>query len=75
MKGDSLEFAALVAGIVQDRGVELKMGGLGLDVDGSQQQKGDGRVSKSVAGSWEIERAELIVDVPVWSPGCFQGEL
>ena len=27
----------------------------------------------SLAGSWEMERAELIVDVPVWSPGCFNG--
>ncbi|WWC71725.1 uncharacterized protein I206_105683 [Kwoniella pini CBS 10737] len=26
----------------------------------------------SLAGSWEVERAELIVDIPVWSPGCFQ---
>ena len=28
----------------------------------------------SLAGSWEKEMAELIVDIPVWSPGCFQGE-
>jgi hypothetical protein len=28
----------------------------------------------SLAGSWEKDRVELIVDVPVWTPGCFQGE-
>jgi hypothetical protein len=28
----------------------------------------------SLAGSFENERAELLVDIPVWSPGCFQGE-
>jgi len=27
----------------------------------------------SLSGSLEKDRAELIVDVPVWSPGCFQG--
>lgn len=27
-----------------------------------------------MAGSWEQDRVELIVDVPVWTPGCFQGE-
>ncbi|WWC90860.1 uncharacterized protein L201_005797 [Kwoniella dendrophila CBS 6074] len=26
----------------------------------------------NLSGSWEVERAELIVDIPVWSPGCFQ---
>lgn len=61
-----MAFAKLVAGIVQDRGMELRMGGLGLDTGKSGK-------STSPIGSFEIERAELIVDVPVWSPGCFQG--
>jgi hypothetical protein len=64
-----LAFAKLVAGIVQDRGMELRMGGLGLETGKSE---GSGK-SRSPVGSFEIERAELIVDVPVWSPGCFQG--
>ncbi|KAI9637268.1 uncharacterized protein MKK02DRAFT_32153 [Dioszegia hungarica] len=74
VEGDSKEFAGLVAGIVQDRGVELRMGGLGLglDTDGGKGLKSSRSCAGSVAGSWEIERAELIVDVPVWSPGCFQ---
>ncbi|WVW85804.1 hypothetical protein I302_107842 [Kwoniella bestiolae CBS 10118] len=29
-------------------------------------------VAMGMVGSWEVERAELIVDIPVWSPGCFQ---
>ena len=28
----------------------------------------------SLSGSWEMEKAELLVDIPVWSPGCFQGQ-
>lgn len=28
----------------------------------------------SLAGSYENEKAELIVDIPVWSPGSFQGK-
>jgi hypothetical protein len=37
-----------------------------LEMDGIDAKEG------SLAGSWEKERAELIVDVPVWSPGCYR---
>lgn len=81
VQGDSLRFADLVIGIVESRGVDARKGGLRLDVEGKQEGEGSRgtniRASKSLAGSlagsYEMERAELIVDVPVWSPGCFQG--
>lgn len=31
-----------------------------------------GTQGRMMSGSWEAERADLIVDYPVWSPGCFQ---
>lgn len=34
-----------------------------------------GTQGRMMSGSWEAERADLIVDYPVWSPGCFQGTL
>lgn len=34
-----------------------------------------GTQGRMMSGSWEAERADLIVDYPVWSPGCFQGKL
>ena len=81
-KGDTKRFGDLVASMVEER---TRRGRRGQTPDNnneddeneSQNGVGDGRVVKSVggslAGSWEKERAELIVDVPVWSPGCFQG--
>lgn len=34
-----------------------------------------GTQGRLMSSSWEAERADLIVDYPVWSPGCFQGTL
>ncbi|ADV22697.1 hypothetical protein I315_06190 [Cryptococcus gattii Ru294] len=31
-----------------------------------------GTQGRLMSSSWEAERADLIVDYPVWSPGCFQ---
>lgn len=80
--GDTKQFGDLVASMVEER---TRRGRRGQTPDSEQDNDNDhdgnerrgGRVIKSVggslAGSWEKERAELIVDVPVWSPGCFQG--
>jgi len=70
VEGDSKEFGDLVFDMIERRGRKTRAGELGAGDE-------DGRKSKSLggslAGSWEKERAELIVDIPVWSPGCFQG--
>jgi hypothetical protein len=60
VKGDTKEFAEKLVHLVEERrrGVRVGNGGGG---------------ARSVVGSWEVERVELIVDIPVWSPGCFQG--
>ena len=58
VKGDTKEFADKLVHLVESRR------------KGGKVEKGGVR---SVAGSWEVERVELIVDIPVWSPGCFQG--
>ncbi|WVQ99862.1 hypothetical protein IAU59_007005 [Kwoniella sp. CBS 9459] len=83
--GDSKRFAELVAGMVNRRSDEKRKGEL---VEMIENVKLDERSShpnginapkrtRSVVGSlgggsWEAERLELIVDIPVWSPGCFQ---
>ncbi|EIW67358.1 hypothetical protein M231_02500 [Tremella mesenterica] len=54
--GDAKKFAHLVVEQIQFAG---------------KSGKGEMRVG-SLGTSWEKERVELIVDVPVWSPGCFQ---
>ena len=59
-----------MAHMVEDRSRRGRKGD-DLQMDGIEETKGGG----SLSGSWEKERAELIVDVPVWSPGCFQGTL
>lgn len=74
--GDTKKFGELVANMVDERTKRGRKGPLPEHESGQQQQKEEVGKSKSVggslAGSWEKERAELIVDVPVWSPGCFQ---
>jgi len=60
--GDTKEFGDMVVHLVEERVRRLRSGDTG---------SGKGGV-KSAAGSWEVERVELIVDIPVWSPGCFQ---
>ena len=60
----------MVVGIIEDRAKRLRMGQSGND----QARKGKS-LGGSLSASWENERAELIVDIPVWAPGCFQGRL
>lgn len=82
-QGDTKRFGDLVASMVEERTRRGRRGQTpDSDQDGAAGNEANatgGRVIKSVggslAGSWEKERAELIVDVPVWSPGCFQGTL
>lgn len=73
-QGDTKKFGDLVATMVEER---TRMSRKGGNDQGQREDDAGGRLTKSVggslAGSWEKERAELIVDVPVWSPGCFQG--
>ncbi|TYJ53994.1 hypothetical protein B9479_005328 [Cryptococcus floricola] len=86
LDADSRHFAELVARSVDDRrGSPSREKGLIEMVENVtieeqeertearkiEQRKQLGRM-QSLAGSWENERAELIVDYPVWSPGCFQ---
>ncbi|OCF38764.1 hypothetical protein I317_07445 [Kwoniella heveanensis CBS 569] len=84
--GDSKRFAEIVAGMVSRRANEKRKGELvemienvKLDDESVSSPKGINapKRTRSVAGSlggssWEAERLELIVDIPVWSPGCFQ---
>lgn len=76
--GDTKAFADSVVGIIEDRARKIRSGGFAQDSDvedeGRQQARKGRSLGGSIAGSWEIERAEFIVDVPVWSPGCFQGK-
>lgn len=42
---------------------------------GARNSERRGTQGRLMSSSWEAERADLIVDYPVWSPGCFQGTL
>ncbi len=72
IEGDTKRFAQIVLTLVQHREP--------LDTlkEGVSQQSGRSvsipspRQDKNFVSSG-VERAELIVDIPVWSPGCFQG--
>lgn len=71
--GDTKAFAERVVAIIEARARRARTGAwfnLG-EVDESRKIRSLGG---SLSGSWEMERAEFIVDIPVWSPGCFQGE-
>ncbi|KAK4687956.1 hypothetical protein P7C73_g2158, partial [Tremellales sp. Uapishka_1] len=57
-EGDVKRFAEMIAGVVEGR----VGSGLGSVTEGVGAR----------SSSWEKEKAELIVDIPVWSPGCFQ---
>ncbi|WWC63124.1 uncharacterized protein I303_105724 [Kwoniella dejecticola CBS 10117] len=85
--GDTKKFAELVATMVTQLGQQRRKGeliemienvNLSSSPSGKPQTgslavpKRNRSVAGSLAGSWEVERAELIVDIPVWSPGCFQ---
>ncbi|ORY35415.1 hypothetical protein BCR39DRAFT_555567 [Naematelia encephala] len=59
-EGDTKAFADRVCGIVHGR--SSKVAGPSASASGR----------KSLGGSLEAERAELIVDYPAWSPGSFQ---
>jgi len=67
--GDTKEFGNLVNRMVEKRARKARAGEVVLGEDGRKVKSLGG----SLAGSWEKEKAELIVDIPVWSPGCFQG--
>jgi len=76
VKGDTKEFADLMVHLVEQR-VKGRHAGEILFKEGEGVREGGRGMKdgvKSVVGSWEVERVELIVDIPVWSPGCFQGE-
>ncbi|KAK8854920.1 hypothetical protein IAR55_003659 [Kwoniella newhampshirensis] len=80
LDGDTRRFAEIVKRVVDDRAEDKRKGDLIEMIENVHLEEGHlpapprrGRsVAGSVAGSWETERAELIVDIPVWSPGCFQ---
>lgn len=71
--GDTKAFADKVVSIIEARARRARTGALFNlgEVDESRKIRSLGG---SLSGSWEMERAEFIVDIPVWSPGCFQGE-
>lgn len=84
LEGDTKMFVELVAQLVVSRTqANIKMRGRKATAEGVEEKRSGSRsVSSSRArgdspnnspGSWDAERAELLVDVPVWSPGCFQG--
>lgn len=52
----------------------MTRGGVGEALANVDERIGARSAGGSLGGSWETERAELIVDIPVWSPGCFQGK-
>nr|XP_031860104.1 uncharacterized protein CI109_004468 [Kwoniella shandongensis]KAA5527176.1 hypothetical protein CI109_004468 [Kwoniella shandongensis] len=84
LDGDTKRFAEIVRDVVNDRAEDRRKGELIEMIENVHLDEGEDRghlpapprrgrsVAGSVAGSWETERAELIVDIPVWSPGCFQ---
>ncbi|WWD02483.1 hypothetical protein V865_000523 [Kwoniella europaea PYCC6329] len=45
---------------------------IGSNVKRMNIPKRNKSIAMGMVGSWEVEAAELIVDIPVWSPGCFQ---
>lgn len=71
--GDTRAFADKVVAIIETRARKARAGGLFNLGEAVEDRKG-GSLEGNLSGSWEIERAEFIVDIPVWSPGCFQGE-
>ena len=70
--GDTKEFAEQVVRIFRQRTLTARRGR-----HDSSDDRSDRKV-RSLGGSasenWEGEKAELLVDIPVWSPGSFQGE-
>lgn len=76
VEGDTKLFGEMVAELVNVRHRKARQGALVEEEEeagskaGTPVRKGKS-LGGSLAGSWEDERAELIVDVPVWSPGCF----
>lgn len=81
LEGDTKMFVELVAQMVvartNTRGRRLSnngdKGAVARSVSSSRARAASPGAGASLPGSWEGERAELLVDVPVWSPGCFQG--
>ena len=70
---ETKRFADLVAHNVQRRSQQLRHAGHAhahSHAHAHAERRGHS-LPGSLAGSWEKERAELIVDIPVWSPGCF----
>lgn len=81
LEGDTKMFVELVAQMVvartNTRGRRMsgkgEKGAVARSVSSSRARGVSPGAGASLPGSWEGERAELLVDVPVWSPGCFQG--
>lgn len=72
-QGDTKAFGELVAHMVEERTRMSRRGTVEEAVQQQEEARGAKSVGGSLSGSLEKDRAELIVDVPVWSPGCFQG--
>ncbi|WVR07383.1 hypothetical protein IAU60_004424 [Kwoniella sp. DSM 27419] len=86
VEGDSKRFVDMVAAMVNDAESHKRKGELIEMIENISLEQPSKpthtravtapikskSAAASVAGSWETERAELIVDIPVWSPGCFQ---
>lgn len=68
---ETKRFADLVAHDVQRRSQISRHAANGNAHTHAQAERRGHSLPGSLAGSWEKERAELIVDIPVWSPGCF----
>jgi hypothetical protein len=71
--GDTKAFADRVVAIIEARARRARTGAL-FNVGEVDENRKIRSLGSSLSGSWELERAEFIVDIPVWSPGCFQGE-
>lgn len=75
VEGDTKVFTERVVAIIENRARRARTGrALGHEGRFEVEARRGKSMGGSLSGSWENERAELIVDIPVWSPGCFQGE-
>ena len=81
IEGDTKEFAERVNHLFKERSRKARRGGQrdnAEDGERKEVENEDGRrkprsLGGSVSEAWEGDKVEFIVDIPVWSPGCFQG--